>query len=652
VIAAIAAVTWGAASQGAAPQEPTRRAWWSFQPLRSVKVPAVRDREWGANPLDRFIRAAQEAKGVTPAAEAPPAVLLRRLYFDLIGLPPAPEEVEAFVREAEAEKGAQRGSAYAKRADSLLAGPQFGERWARHWLDLARYADSDGQESDADRPYAYRYRDFIIRAFNEDLPYDTFVRYQLAGDELEPKNPEAISATGFVVAGTYANLDSVPMEEEKIRSRLNERDDMLSTTGQAFLGLTLGCARCHDHKYDPIPTRDYYRMQAAFNSGERGNVDLPSTTPGASPGKAFVMKDFGATPRPTFLLERGDLYLKKEPLELGFLTALQRDKSAADYVQSAKAAGGRQDTTYQRAAMAEWITDTKHGAGALLARVIVNRLWQHHFGEGLVRTPNDFGVRGEEPTHPELLEWLANYIPAKGWKLKRLHRMMVLSKAYRQGSAQIQKPKNQTSNSRIDPENRLLWRRRPMRLEAEAFRDAMLAVSGELDRRTYGAPYKAPLQPEALQARNTKNPYPADLKDTPETHRRTIYMFHKRVVPSPLLQAFDQPDGSLSCGRRSVTTVAPQALAVLNEPFVRARAAAFARRIVAEAGADLTARVQRAYRLALSRQPSATEVAASARFLKQATERRRPRDGNEASLLALTDFAQALFGLNEFVYVD
>jgi len=611
------------------------------------------------SPIDRFILAALERRGLTPAPRARRGTLIRRLSFDLAGLPPPPEEVEAFEKDGSAE-------AYERLVDRLLASPHYGERWGRHWLDVARYADSDGQESDHDRPTAYHYRDFVIRALNEDLPYDTFVRWQLAGDEIEPDNLQAISATGFLTAGPHARLD-VPMEEEKIRSRLDELDDILSTTGAAFLGLTVACARCHDHKYDPIPTRDYYRMSAAFNAGSRAEVPLApwkeavkmraEGKKGAAP-TALAAADFGAAPRETWLLERGDLYLRKERVELGFLTALTSGKPAGEYWAAAKAAGTRDDTTYQRRAMAEWITDTKDGAGALLARVIVNRVWQRHFGEGLVRSVNDFGVRGDPPTHPELLEYLATAFTSPsgsdrgmGWSLKRLHRLIVLSEAYQRSAS------GGSAAARVkDPENRLLWRWLPRRLESECFRDAMLAVSGTLNPRAYGPSFKPPIQTEALQARNVKDPYPRDAKDSSETRRRTVYMFHKRVIQYPLMQVFDGPDATGSCGRRNVTTVAPQALAVLNDPFVRLRAGELARRLVAEAGESPAAQVERGYRLALGRKPSASEMETSVRFLQQQTQRRAARANGDGAPgpreLALADFAQALFGLNEFIYVD
>jgi hypothetical protein len=724
---------------------------WAFRPLSRPKIPVIitGGSPIATNPIDDFINSARRGKRLGQNPDARRRTLIRRLYFDLVGLPPAPEVVEAFVADLDP-------FAYEKLVDRLLASPAYGERWGRHWLDVARYADSNGQEGDQDRPTAYHYRDFVIRAFNEDMPFDQFVRWQLAGDEYEPDNPQAVAATGFVTAGYHTVLD-VPMEEEKIRNRLNELDDQLTTTGVAFLGLTLGCARCHDHKFDPVSTRDYYRMLAAFNGGDRAEVPLLTreeaarrraaegewqtrldaatkaldawlsptkqavakevrsrkvdalpitpaekdllksdtknettaaltrkyqkelrtadsdyraaftdeqqrrweqlaaavksveTARPAPPPTALAQADFGPTPRETWLLDRGDLYLKKERVELGFLTPLVRGRSSADYWSAAKASGTRTDTTYQRRAMADWITDPKHGAGALLARVAVNRMWQHHFDEGLVRTVNDFGKQGETPSHPELLEWLASELVRSGWKLKSLHRLMVTSATYRQATT------FDAAKAHVDAENRLLWRRKPRRLEGEAFRDAMLAVSGSLNPTRYGPAFKAPLPPEAIVARNLKTPYPTNLKDGPENHRRSVYMFHKRVVHNPLLQAFDGPDAAASCGRRSVTTVAPQALAVMNEPFVRLRAGEFADRLLREAGQENAAIVDRAYRVALSRPPNPAERDKATAFLEQQTARRVEREKIAPEMsrrLAITDLAHVLFGTNEFIYID
>lgn len=724
------------------------REHWSFLPLKATPAPPVRS-AWAKTPVDQFIVAALEAKGLTPSAVAERRTLVRRLYFDLLGLPPAPEEVETFVNDPAPD-------AYVRLVDRLLASPHYGERWGRHWLDVARYADSDGQESDRDRLNAYHYRDFVIRAFNEDLPYDRFVQWQIAGAEIDPDNVQAIAATGFIVAGPHTVLD-VPMEEEKIRSRFNELDDMLSTTGSAFLALTVACARCHDHKYDPIPTRDYYRMLSAFNSGIRADLPLVSrpelkahqiaeqqwksryesarkqfdewlaaqkeplrktlrdakiqalavddaakavlrSEPDSTRGKelfrkheqalklndddfrkalsaeiiaewdtrarelkaleatkpaplstALAMADFGAEPRETWLFDRGDFSAKREPVQLGFLTVLTGSKRPEDYLASARAERPLENSTYQRKAMAHWITDLESGAGALLARVMVNRVWQHHFGDGLVRTVNDFGAQGEAPTHPELLEWLTSEFVRGGWKLKPLHRLILTSAAYQQEA------KYDPAKAKIDPDDRLLWRRRPRRVEAEILRDSVLAVSGQLNAQMFGPSVKAPIQAEAIQARNVKDPYPKDLQDTPKTRRRSVYMFHKRVVQNPLLQAFDGPDASASCGRRISTTVAPQALALLNDRFIRARAADFAARVAAEAGDDISACVERACHLALGRNPSPGELATATRFLIAQSRARKERDNiqpAEAQRAALSDYCQALFNLNEFIYVD
>ncbi|HKQ36511.1 MAG TPA: DUF1549 and DUF1553 domain-containing protein [Verrucomicrobiae bacterium] len=724
---------------------PAHRAHWAYQPLTNPPLPRVKDTAWVRTPIDQFILAALEAKSLRPNPEASPQVLARRISYDLIGLPPGNSALQSRDRE-----GAFPEFSLAL-IDQLLERPHYGERWGRHWLDVARYADSDGQESDADRPAAHQYRDFVIRALNENLPFDTFVRWQLAGDELEPDNSQAIAATGFIVACPNTVLN-VAMEDEKIFNRFNELDDQVSTTGSALLGLTLACARCHDHKYDAIPTRDYYRMLKAFNGGDRDLVplapleqalkyraaqtnwnadfnaasnrfekfvakavkshesearqakikaleitdaekaalinepdsktakdlakkfakelrverkdcrpflseddraewdrlqkevkDIEARRPKTLP-TALAFADYGPEPRETWLFSRGDFHSKKEQLELGFVSVLLRDKTPEDYWKAARDQKRRNDSTQQRRAMAEWMTDTNHGAGALVARVIVNRIWQHHFGEGLVRTVNDFGVRGEKPTHPELLEWLTSEFVRGGWKLKPLHKLIMTSAVYLQDS------KFDAVKAKIDPDNRLLWRHRPQRLESEILRDAMLAVSGKLNLQMFGPAFKAPIASEAIQARNMTDPYPKDLKDTPNTWRRSVYMFHKRVVQYPLMQAFDGPTAQTSCGRRDVTTVAPQGLALLNDRFVRLRAEDFARRLKKEAGNDVKSQVRLAWQLAFTRDPLPNELEASASFIEAQAQRRS--SSIKSTDLALTDFCQMIFAMNEFVYVD
>jgi len=732
------------------------RKHWSYLPLRlpawpTLKTPAG-DPEWIRNPVDRFVAAKLREKGMALSPSADPRKLVRRIYFDLIGLPPAPDQIESFIRAFAGDPHA----AVASLVDQLLADPHYGERWARHWLDVVRYADSDGQESDADRPTAYHYRDFVIRSLNHDLPLDTFVRWQLAGDELEPDNSQAIAATGFIVAGTHAVLADNLMEEERMRTRFNELDDMIATTGTALLGLTLACARCHDHKYDPVPRRDYYRMLCAFNSGDRADVPLAPLAevrrrteadaiwkgeadaakrrlhdwlkqarqqhePAARAAKvnalqvsqadkallqeepnnaqarelakkfakelkiedkdlrpflsdperhewdalndavqtlerrkpkplpaALAFADYSPKPRQTFLLARGDFRAQSEPVELGFLSVLTRNKTPADYWAVARAGSRRTDSSQQRRAMAEWMTDVEQGAGALVARVMVNRVWQHHFGQGLVRTVNDFGVRSDPPTHPELLEYLAWELVQDGWTLKPLHRLIMTSATYLQDTA------FDPAKARADSENRLLWHRRALRLEAEILRDSMLAVSGTLNLEMFGPAVKGPIAPEAIQARNMTDPYPKDLKDTPATRRRSVYMFHKRVVQSPLMQVFDGPDAQASCGRRESTTVAPQALALMNDRFVRARASDFAERVIRKTESE--AQIRYAWQLALGREPSASEVESAITFIQAQLEQRAAREPHrsqpETLRLALTDLCQTLFALNEFLYVD
>jgi hypothetical protein len=361
---------------------------------------------------------------------------------------------------------------------------------------------------------------------------------------------------------------------------------------------------------------------------------------------ALGFADYGIKPRETFMLARGDFRARGEPVQLGFLTVLTNGKTPEDYWTAARKEGRRPESTQQRRALAEWMTDLEHGAGALAARVIVNRVWQHHFGQGLVRTVNDFGVQGETPSHPELLEWLTSEFVRSGWKLKHLHRLIMTSGVYLQASSFDE------AKAKIDPDNRLLWRRRPLRIESEVLRDAILSISGTLNPQMFGPAVKVPIPAEAIQARNMKDPYPKDLKDTPATHRRSIYIFHKRVVQAPLMQAFDGPDAQASCGRRENTTVAPQALALLNDPFLRARASDFARKLRGEAGKELEPQISSAWKIALGRPPSAGELKTSAAFIRGRLQQRSDEQSSKNEHLALTDFCQAIFALNEFIYVD
>ena len=624
------------------PRAERAKSHWAFQPLHDVPLPEVRNADWCRTPIDRFILTRLEAVGLQPTPPANSRKLMRRTQFDVIGLPPTPEEMEDF--RVKFERDPQ--PAFESLVDQLLASRHYGERWGRHWLDLAHYADSSGMEGDRDRPNAYHFRDFVIRALNEDMPFDQFVRWQIAGDEYEPDNPAAVSATGLLAAGPSENLPDNLLEEERLRDRYNELDDMLSTIGTGMLGLTLGCARCHDHKYDAIPARDYYRLMCALHSGDRADVPL-----GSSQDKAFVYRDFGPDPKPTWLFKRADYHDRQHPVQLGFVSALTRGKSPEDYWIEARQNGPRKDTTYQRRALAEWIDRRGPRRRALLARVIVNRLWQHHFGEPLVRTVGDFGVRSEPPTHPELLEWLANDLVRHGWKLKRLHRLMLTSAAYQQDSIG-------DHEAAVDPENRLLWKMRPQRLEAEILRDSLLAVSGTLNLEPFGPGVQAADRARGdAGAQSQGSLSRQDVQDSPAVRRRSVYMFHKRVVPYPLLQAFDKPDAQQSCGRRDNTTVAPQALALLNDPFVRTASSDFADRLLKECGNE-SAAVDRSG-LSAGARPSADRrrigglvVAFIETQIQERTKRSGQTPADEIRRRALADFCQAIFGLNEFLYVD
>ncbi|MCA9174451.1 MAG: DUF1553 domain-containing protein [Planctomycetales bacterium] len=637
--------TWPAGADEADPRLERGRRHWAFQRLGK---PALPDGEEQLRAIDVWVARSWTDNHMTPAAPASTRALGRRIFFDLIGLPPNPEQLEAFVELADRD----RADAVNALAEQLLAERHYGERWARHWLDVARYADSDGQEADRDRPRAYRYRDFVIRALNDDMPYDQFVRWQVAGDELAPAEADAWVATGFLTAGPHTMLADTFLEEERLRNRYNELDDIVSTLGNAMLGLTVGCARCHDHKFDAISSREYYRLLSAFHSGDRAVGPLPGGDEG------LFYRDFGSEPRTTWLFGRGDFHDRHRQVQLGFPAVVGAGRDAAEYWRDVRmeSSGATPSSTGQRAALALWLTDTQHGAGALLARVIVNRVWQHHFGEGLVTTVSDFGVRGEAPSHPELLEWLAADFVEHGWRLKRLHRQIVASAVYQLGDG------GNIENAKRDPANRLLWRRPPQRLEAETLRDAMLAASGELNLKAFGPGFKPHIPAEAILARNLKDGgYPKNAVDNEETMRRSVYMFHKRVVPYPLLQAFDRPDLLQSCGRRVSTTVAPQALALLNNGFVRQRAAAFAARLLKSQADDREALVAEAFAIGLGREPNERERTASLRFLERQLHSRNAElakeaagaDGAAAAVrLAVTDFCQSVFGLNEFIYVD
>ncbi|TWU09809.1 PSD1 and planctomycete cytochrome C domain-containing protein [Allorhodopirellula heiligendammensis] len=624
---------------------------WAFQRLTSVDRPSRQsDDHWSKGPIDRFVRRSLDEVGIQPSQPADARTLVRRIYFDLIGLPPTLEQVSQFTT----AHSKNPDSAVESLVDRLLASPRYGERWGRHWLDVARYADSDGQEADKDRPYAYTYRDFVIQAFNDDMPYDQFVRWQIAGDEFEPDNDAAVAATGFLTSGPAFKLPDSFLESERLANRYNELDDVISTLGSGFLGLTVACARCHDHKYDAFSAKEYYQLMGVFHSGDRVTAKLPSGK------KAFVFQDFDHQRRTTWLFRRSDVYDREIEVDIGFPAMLSSGAEAKDYWQEAKAAYseiGEAKSTLQRRALADWITDTEHGAGALLARVIVNRVWHHHFGKGLVRTTSDFGVQGDEPSHPMLLEYLTTEFIDSGWKIKALHRLILTSAVWQQAST---RGAADPRGSERDPANNLLWRMTPLRMEAEAMRDAMLAVSETLNLEAGGPGFKPYISPEANLARNIQGEsYPKDAQDDATTRRRSVYMFHKRLIPYPMFQAFDRPDLMTTCARRQNTTVAPQAMVILNDRLVRTVAGDFARLLVrkqtgrSEAGDfELKPIIERAFETAFARLPTTWEIETSIQFVEAQTNVRTERAEQNARIEALTDFCQSLFGLNEFIYVN
>lgn len=856
------------------------RKHWAFQPLASQEPPAVQDASWGRTSVDRFILAKQEAAGVKPNQVAEPRTLIRRATYDLIGLPPSPAEVEAFVAEVEQDLDA----AWAKLIDRLLDSQHYGERWGRHWLDGARFAESHGYAFDGDRPFAYRYRDFVIQALNDDMPYDQFVRLQVAGDLLASKLDKTTSenaatalqwfaATGYVVAGPYTTQQT---QKERERSRYEQLDDMIHTLGTSLLGLTVGCSRCHDHKYDPLPQFDYYRLASCFADvgfadegvnlnpedfaakksaydkehaplaaalgkyeaeafpkqfeawlaarGAKGEaaakptftanawhhigpfpsgadqrkahdtifppqseIDLAASyedgklkwteqaewadgqvhmdklsgnncanylyrtieasesqvlalslgsddsiivwvngrkvldkfigrTPAAAdqekaniqlaPGTNHVLMKicngadktgfyFNATaadeaadikgilaadakgwnadqrkkavdwykgydqewlalnqpvarhsahePKPTlemvhaaktrgttyqfgentykvFQLSRGNADNKAEEAKPGFLrVAMKADDTQAKWLTLPKAEGD--GTKPPRLALADWLADNNEGAGNLLARVLVNRLWYHHFGRGIVATPSDFGTRGEKPSHPELLDSLAGELIRGGWKLKPIHRLIMNSSVYMQAGDVSDAGREQ------DPENLLLWRRPARRLEAEIIRDALLTVSGRLDRTPFGK--------GTLDA---------------NSGRRSVYLTVKRGNLIPLLQLFDAPDAMQSIGSREESTVAPQALALINSPIVRGFATKFAERVQPNTETSIDDAIRLSYQIALTRSPADEEFQRMKAFVDGQIAS-RGKDAN-ADQLALRDFCHLLLCANEFIYVD
>ena len=634
------------------------RDHWSFRPLVRPEPPTVGDEAWVHTPIDRFILAKLEAEKLAPMPEAEAAALLRRVTFDLTGLPPTPEELDAFLQSA--IRSPQ--SAIETVVDRLLASPAYGERWGQHWLDMARFAETDGFEHDKVRPDAWRYRDWVIDALNRDLPFDEFVRLQLAGDELRSDDREAAIATGFLLAGP--DMPDLNIPDERRHNVLNE---MTSTVGAVFLGLQLGCAQCHDHKYDPLSQADFYRLRAVFET-----ADLFKSS---NVGRVLREKD--SQPPVSHLMVRGDFRRPGAVVEAAFPRIANRsdDKPPTALKPDAEAPSGR------RTALAKWLTRPDH---PLLTRVAANWIWQHHFGEGLSRTPGDFGLMGDTPSHPELLDWLATELVREQWSLKKLHKLMVMSAVYRTASRPASPEWNdaQTAAAQAawdrllatDAPNRLLGRSSRRRLEGEAIRDAMLASADRLSPRKGGPGIMAPL-PAELTSTILKGQWKT--AEDPEDHRRrSIYLFVRRNLRYPLFDVFDRPDTNSSCPRRYRSTTAPQALVLLNSEQSLAAARDLAGFVMQHADdsfreSESNSRSELATNLlwqrTLSRQPTAVEQAAAREFLKAQTTllQQGGRKADDLALptpltadaephaaAALVDLCLAMFNLNEFVYVD
>jgi mono/diheme cytochrome c family protein len=685
------------------------RKHWAFIPPAAQSPPDVKRKAWVANPIDAFILARLEEAELSPAEPADKRTLARRAYFGVTGLPPTEEQLEEFLSDDSPD-------AWERLVDRLLASPHYGEHWARHWLDVVRFAETNSFERDGAKPNAWKYRDYVIRSLNDDKPYDQFVREQLAGDELLPLTEEGMTATGYYRLGLWDDEPADPLQ-----ARYDDFDDLVSTTSQAFLGLTVGCARCHDHKIDPIPQKDYYGLLAFFadvtpyadiyerdparyslwdtsppDQRDRrlalrkqqddiraelkaieevgiqrmmpGDQDISRTPDRAQlltdklqqflnisewelyqatkkrleaareeegklpkPDSVLALARCDAHPEPTHVLVRGTPHVPGDVIKPHFPELFGEPAPAIpEAAENARSAG-------RRRVLAEWVASPKN---MLTARVIVNRVWQHHFGRGIVRSANNFGELGDVPTHPELLDWLALWLIDHEWKLKPLHRLIMTSSAYRMSSAA-----NERAQA-VDPTNDLFWRFDMRRLSGEELRDAALVVTGELNSKLYGPSIYPKLSAEVLATQS--RPGDGWGESSPKNQRRrSVYIFVKRSLLTPLLTAFDFPDVDGSCEARFVTTQPAQALAMLNGTFAHQRAAALAERVLAEVPDNPRRQVARAIERVLGRQAERAEVAEGLAFLQRLTQEHgvQPKD-------ALRYWCLTVLNLNEFLYVD
>ncbi len=689
------------------------KAFWSFQPVTHPQPPSLRDNAWIRTPIDAFVLAKLNETGLKPAPPASKTALIRRAYYDLIGLPPSPEEVAAFLTD-------DSPGAFERVVDTLLESPHYGERWGRHWLDLVRYAETNSYERDGAKPFVWRYRDYVIQSFNNDKPYNQFVTEQLAGDELDQPTPETIIATGYYRLGIWQDEPVDPEQE-----LYEDLDDLVRTTGEVFLGLTIGCARCHDHKLDPLPQADYYRLLAFFRNVRRFGERSPESIEDASVraigneeevrrneeqiaahkqqtrevrqelrklneqifaalvgvekddwktdamrveiakrhiggalsqeefdryaeltakrdelanfrpsglDKALCVKEHGRECPPTHVLIRGNAHAAAAEVTPGFPSVLSPPEPNIVLPAEGVSSTGR------RRALAQWITSPEN---PLTARVMVNRIWHYHFGRGIVRSTSDFGFQGIQPTHPELLDWLASEFVAGGWRMKRLHKLIMLSSAYQMSSEASEQA------LAADPINDHLWRFEMRRLSAEEIRDSILAANGSLNRGAMFGPSIFVTIPDEVLAGQSM-PGAGWGKSSPaETARRTIYIHAKRSLAVPLIASFDGPETDASCPSRFVTTQPTQALGMLNSRFVNEQAEQFAQYLRTQGGDKPETQVAIALRRLFQREPTPGEISRGLQLL--AALQSKHGLSPEA---ALKQFCVTAYNLNEFVYLD
>ena len=585
-------------------------------PSRAL-LPAVKNRRWPRNPIDSFILTRLERERVTPSVEADRVTLLRRLSLDLLGLPPTPEQVQEFQRDA-------RPDAWERLVDSLLASPHFGERWGRHWLDLARYADSEGYQIDRARPGAYVYRDWVINSFNRDQRFDEFTIEQLAGDLLPNATLEQKIATGFHRNTMMNYEEGVDAEEFRCKAKV----DRVSTTGGVWLGLTLGCAQCHSHKYDPVAQREFYRLYAFFNDAEEADISAPQPNDPGVKAQAFAQ-----LPKPpkTCLHIRGDFLRPGEEVQPGVLCVLNPFHPR----------GVRAD----RLDLARWIVDPEN---PLTARVAVNQIWQHLFGRGLVNTPEDFGARGEAPSHPELLDWLATEFVRVGWSRKQMIRLIVTSAAYRQASHLREELVER------DPFNTWLARQNRFRLESEIVRDIHLAAGGLLNPQI-GGPSFRPQTPSEFKVLGGAGAFQWEDSTGPEKYRRGLYIFAQRTVPYPTSMTFDQANPCESCPRRDRSNTPLQALTLQNHGLFVECAHGLAGRMSSQKSLSRRQGMELGFELCLGRKPAKEELNRLEKLYEdewQWLSRHSPAlsaNGSSAETAALVAVAQVLLNLDEFV---